>query len=50
MLFNKIDLLKRASELKSFADAKEASVMDRLELLNESVSSSKKFDIFLSHS
>ena len=50
MLFNKLELLKRASELKPSAIAEDFSEMYRMQSLNESVSSPKRFDIFLSHS
>lgn len=43
MLFNKIDLIKRIKTAENFA-------MDSSEDVRESVSASKKFDIFLSHS
>lgn len=50
MLFNKNDLVKRASSLVSFAVANERWTTDSLEALNESVSTTRRFDVFLSHS
>ena len=50
MLFNKNDLVKRASSLVSFALANERWTTDSLEVLNESMSTDRRFDIFLSHS
>ena len=50
MLFNKNDLLKRANALVKFAAANERWTTDSLEVLNESTSNVKRFDIFLSHS
>ena len=50
MLFNKNELLARARSLKYFALANEKVAMDSLDVLSEGVSSSKRFDIFLSHS
>ncbi len=50
MLFNKNDLVKRASSLVSFATANERWTTDSLEVLNESTSTDRRFDIFLSHS
>ena len=50
MLFNKNDLVKRASSLVSFAAANERRTTDSLEVLNESLSTDSRFDIFLSHS
>ena len=50
MLFNKNDLVKRAYSLKNFAAVNEWRTTDSLESLHESISTTKRFDIFLSHS
>ena len=50
MLFNKKMLLERARSFRYFAAANEKVAMDGLDVLHESVSASRRFDIFLSHS
>ena len=50
MLFNKYQLLERAKSFRHFAAANEKVAMDGLDVVRESVSTSRRFDIFLSHS
>jgi len=50
MLFNKKMLLERAKSFGYFAAANEKVAMDGLDVVHESVSTSRRFDIFLSHS
>ena len=49
MLFNKNELVNRARSLEKFAVANERWTTDSLESLHESISTTKRFDVFLSH-